>query len=88
MKNFDWETLLIPVVMIGGLFLIILFAFGTEVYGKYLDTYNTQKDRELFAKTYEIVVECRKSYGIGTRNPTISANEVCGKIPTFVSQVP
>ena len=60
-----------------------LFAFGIDAYDKYLDTYNTQRDREMFLKSYEIVIECRKSYGIGTRNPTISANEVCGKVPAF-----
>ena len=83
MKNFDWETLLFPVIMIGGLFFIILFVFGTEVYGKYLDTYNTQKDRELFTKTYEIVIECRKSYAA---NDT-AATKMCGEVPVFVDVV-
>jgi hypothetical protein len=87
MKNFDWEALLIPVLMIGSLFLIVILGFGTDAYGKYLDTYNTQKDREMFLKSYEIVLECRKSYGIGTRNPTISADEVCGELPVFVDAV-
>jgi hypothetical protein len=83
MKNLDWETLLIPVLMIGSLFLTILLGFGTDAYGKYLDAYNTQKDRELFAKTYEIVLECRKSYGLNTN----SATKMCGEVPTFVNQV-
>jgi hypothetical protein len=82
MKNFDWETLLFPVIMIGGLFFIILFVFGTEVYGKYLDTYNTQKDRELFTKTYEIVIECRKNSSV------INMDKICGEVPVFVSSVP
>jgi hypothetical protein len=82
MKNIDWEALLIPVLMIGSLFLIILLGFGTDAYGKYLDTYNTQKDREMFLKSYEIVVECRKDASV------INMDKVCGTIPTFVSQVP
>jgi hypothetical protein len=82
MKNIDWETLLIPVLMIGSLFLIILLGFGTDAYGKYLDAYNTQKDREMFLKSYEIVVECRKDASV------INMDKVCGTIPTFVSQVP
>jgi hypothetical protein len=82
MKNIDWEALLIPVLMIGSLFLIILLGFGTDAYGKYLDAYNTQKDREMFLKSYEIVVECRKDASV------INMDKVCGTIPTFVSQVP
>jgi hypothetical protein len=82
MKNIDWDTLLIPVVMLGSLFLTILLGFGTDAYGKYLDAYNTQKDREMFLKSYEIVVECRKDASV------INMDKVCGTIPTFVSQVP
>ena len=80
MKNIDWETLMIPVLMIGSLFLIILLGFGTDAYGKYLDTYNTQKDREMFLKSYEIVIECRKSYAA---NDT-AATKMCGEVPVFV----
>jgi len=83
MKNLDWETLFFPVVIIGGLFLVITLAFGTDVYSKYLDTYNTQQDRQLFAKTYEIVVECRKSYGLNSN----TADRVCGEVPVFFSEV-
>jgi hypothetical protein len=83
MKNIDWETLLIPVLMIGSLFLIILLGFGTDAYSKYLDTYNTQRDREMFLKSYEIVLECRKSYGVNT----ITATKVCGEVPTFYDEV-
>ena len=81
MKNFDWETLFFPVVIIGCLFLVIILAFGTEVYGKYLDTYNTQKDRELFTKTYEIVIECRKNSSV------INMDKICGEVPVFFSEV-
>ncbi len=81
MKNIDWEALLIPVLMIGSLFLIILLGFGTDAYGKYLDAYNTQKDREMFLKSYEIVIECRKDASV------INMDKVCGTIPTFVSEV-
>jgi hypothetical protein len=83
MKNLDWETLLIPVLMIGSLFLVILLGFGTDAYREYLNAYNTQKDRELFTKTYEIVVECRKSYGLNSN----TADKVCGSVPVFVSSV-
>ncbi len=81
MKNLDWETLLIPVIMLGSLFLTILLGFGTDAYGKYLDAYNTQKDREMFLKSYEIVVECRKDASV------INMDKVCGTIPTFVDDV-
>jgi hypothetical protein len=81
MKNLDWEALLIPVLMIGSLFLIIFLGFGTDAYGKYLDTYNTQKDREMFLKSYEIVLECRKNSSL------INIDKVCGELPTFVDRV-
>jgi hypothetical protein len=47
-----------------------------------LNTYNTQKDREMFLKSYEIVIECRKSYTVGH-----SANSICGEVPVFVDAV-
>jgi hypothetical protein len=81
MKNLDWETLFFPVVIIGCLFLVIILAFGTEVYGKYLDTYNTQQDRQLFTKTYEIVIECRKNSSV------INMDKICGEVPVFFSEV-
>ncbi len=81
MKNIDWEALLIPVLMIGSLFLIILLGFGTDAYGKYLDAYNTQKDREMFLKSYEIVIECRKDASV------INMDKVCGELPVFVDAV-
>jgi hypothetical protein len=83
MKNLDWETLLIPVLMIGSLFLVILLGFGTDAYREYLNAYNTQKDRELFTKTYEIVIECRKSYAA---NDT-AATKMCGEVPVFFNEV-
>ncbi len=82
MKNLDWELLLIPVVMIGSLFLTVLLGFGTDAYREYLDAYNTQQDREMFLKSYELVVECRKDASL------VSIDKVCGELPTFVSQVP
>ncbi len=81
MKNIDWETLLIPVLMIGSLFLTILLGFGTDAYSQYLDAYNTQKDREMFVKTYEIVVECRKDASL------VNIDKVCGELPVFVDEV-
>ena len=72
MKPFIF-TLIIPLLIFTGYFLSM----------ELLNTYNTQKDREMFVKTYEIVIECRKSYGV---NDT-SANEICGQVPVFVSSV-
>ncbi|NDB86514.1 MAG: hypothetical protein EB127_28020 [Alphaproteobacteria bacterium] len=72
MKNFIF-TLIIPLLIVTGYFLSV----------ELLNTYNTQKDREMFVKTYEIVIECRKSYGV---NDT-SANEICGQVPVFMDAV-
>ncbi len=83
MKHLTEEAVVL-LGFVAALFLIIILGFGTDAYGKYLDTYNTQKDRELFAKTYEIVIECRKSYAA---NDT-AATKMCGEVPTFVNQVP
>jgi cell division protein FtsL len=47
----------------------------------FLGVYNTQKDREMFVKTYEMVVECRKNIGFP------SADKICGELPTFVNKV-
>ncbi len=63
---------IIPLLIITGYF------FSMEL----LNTYNTQKDREMFLKSYEIVIECRKSYTVGH-----SANSICGEVPVFVSSV-
>ncbi len=65
-------TLIIPLLIITGYFLSM----------ELLNTYNTQKDREMFLKSYEIVLECRKSY-----NMINSANSICGEVPSFISSV-
>ncbi len=65
-------TLIIPLLIITGYFLSM----------ELLNTYNTQKDREMFLKSYEIVIECRKSYTVGH-----SANSICGEVPVFVDAV-
>jgi hypothetical protein len=65
-------TLIIPLLIITGYFLSM----------ELLNTYNTQKDREMFVKTYEIVIECRKSYTVGH-----SANSICGEVPVFYNEV-
>jgi len=65
-------TLIIPLLIITGYFLSM----------ELLNTYNTQKDREMFVKTYEIVIECRKSYTVIN-----SANSICGEVPSFVDTV-
>lgn len=59
------------------LLIITGYYFSMEL----LNTYNTKKDREMFLKTYEIVVECRKDMAIG------SADKVCGQLPVFVNEV-
>jgi len=66
-------TLIIPLLIVTGYFLSM----------ELLNTYNTQKDREMFLKSYEIVVECRKSYGLNTN----SATKMCGEVPSFISSV-
>jgi S-ribosylhomocysteine lyase LuxS involved in autoinducer biosynthesis len=63
---------IIPLLIITGYFLSL----------ELLNTYNTQKDREMFVKTYEIVIECRKSYTVGH-----SANSICGEVPVFYNEV-
>jgi Ni,Fe-hydrogenase I cytochrome b subunit len=65
-------TLIIPLLIVTGYFLSM----------ELLNTYNTQKDREMFVKTYEIVIECRKSYTVGH-----SANSICGEVPVFFNEV-
>lgn len=80
MKNLDWDGLNFSIFLIG-LFLVVAMLFGNLAYGQYLDTYNTQKDREMFLKTYEIVLECRKTGSV------INMDKICGEIPSFVSKV-
>jgi geranylgeranyl pyrophosphate synthase len=80
MKNFDWDALIPPMFLVG-FFLVITMLIGNLVYGQYLDAYNTQKDREMFLKTYEIVLECRKTGSV------INMDKVCGEIPSFISEV-
>ena len=72
MKPFIF-TLIIPLLIVTGYFLSM----------ELLNTYNTQKDREMFLKSYEIVLECRKSYGLNTN----SATKMCGEVPSFISSV-
>lgn len=79
-NEIDWDALILPMFLIG-FFLVIAMCFGNLAYGQYLDTYNTQKDREMFLKTYEIVLECRKT---GT---VINMDKICGEIPSFVNKV-
>ena len=63
---------IIPLLIITGYFLSL----------ELLNTYNTQKDREMFLKSYEIVIECRKSY-----NVINSATNICGEVPVFYNEV-
>ena len=64
-------TLIIPLLIIAGYFLSM----------ELLNTYNTQKDREMFLKSYEIVLECRKDASV------INMDKVCGELPVFVDAV-
>ncbi len=82
MKHLTEEAVVL-LGFVAALLLIIILGFGTDAYGKYLDTYNTQKDREMFLKSYEIVLECRKSYAA---NDT-AATEMCGEVPVFYNEV-
>ena len=63
---------IIPLLIITGYFLSV----------ELLNTYNTQQDRQMFLKSYEIVLECRKSYTVSN-----SAEHICGELPVFVSKV-
>ena len=63
---------IIPLLIVTGYFLSV----------ELLNTYNTQQDRQMFLKSYEIVLECRKSYTVSN-----SANNICGELPVFVSKV-
>jgi hypothetical protein len=62
----------VPLLIVTGYFLSV----------ELLSTYNTQQDRLMFQKTYEIVIECRKSY-----NVINSATNICGEVPVFVDAV-
>lgn len=64
-------TLIIPLLIVTGYFLSM----------ELLNTYNTQKDREMFVKTYEMVLDCRKNSSL------INIDKVCGELPTFVNSV-
>jgi hypothetical protein len=64
---------IIPLLIVTGYFLSM----------ELLNTYNTQKDREMFLKSYEIVIECRKSYGV---NDSL-ATKICGSVPSFSDKV-
>lgn len=66
----DFYALLIFCIFLGLVFYIPGF----------LDAYDTQKDREMFVKTYEIVIECRKD------TFTMSMDKVCGELPVFVKK--
>ena len=68
------EGVLIAIV----LFFVALLGFGTDAYA-----YNTQKDREMFLKSYGIVLECRKFYAA---NDT-AATKMCGEVPLFMDAV-
>lgn len=80
MKNLTEETF-VAIGFLIVMFLVILLGFGTDAFNKYLDTYNTQKDREMFLKSYEMVMECRKNSSLS------NIDKVCGELPTFVDSV-
>ncbi len=62
-------------------FAITFLTFSLYVADIASKAYNMQKDREMFVKTYEVVVECRKNISI------MSADKICGELPTFVNKV-
>ncbi len=64
---------IIPLLIVVGFFLSI----------DLVEAYNTQQDRLLFSKTHEVVIECRKSYGLNSN----TATKVCGEIPVFMDAV-
>jgi hypothetical protein len=70
-----------PIIFIFIIPLLILLVFFLSI--DLVEAYNTQQDRLLFAKTYEIVIECRKSYGLNSN----TATKVCGEVPVFMDVV-
>jgi hypothetical protein len=64
-------------------FAITFLTFSLYVADIASKAYNTQKDREMFVKTYEMVVECRKNTAIQSADKV----KVCGELPTFVNKV-
>ncbi len=70
-----------PIIFIFIIPLLILLVFFLSI--DLVEAYNTQQDRLLFAKTYEIVIECRKSYGLNSN----TADKVCGEVPVFMDVV-
>lgn len=59
-------------------FIIPLLLIGLTFTAK--EIYNTQQDRQMFLKSYEIVLGCRERLA-----PNVSlADEVCGTVPVFL----
>lgn len=81
MKKLSEETTVFLFVIGIPLIISLIGTMSTDLYGKYLDNYNTQKDREMFLKTYEIVLECRKNATV------INMDKVCGTVPVFERKV-
>lgn len=55
------------------------------------DIYDTQQDRILFQKTYETVLECRKTASVSFTQQGVKGQPldvVCGTVPVFVNRVP
>lgn len=73
MKNFPSVPLLFLIIV------LIIF----DAYQDYLKTYNTQQDRIMLQKTYELITNCRKH-----AMPNMSlVDKVCGEIPKFFNEV-
>ena len=81
MKKLSEEATVFLFVIGIPLILAVIGTMSTDLYGKYLNNYNTQKDREMFLKTYEIVIECRKN------STVINMDKICGQVPVFVDKV-
>ena len=80
MKHLSEETL-IALAFLFIVFFVFLFGFAMDAYGKYLDTYNTQRDREMSLKSYEIVLECRNKASV------LNMDKICGEVPSFYNEV-
>ena len=75
-------TLLQISMLILGLAVCAYWAFGD-----YLKAYNTQQDRIMFQKTYEVVLECRQKVSESNAshgNHYSDPDKICGQVPSFI----
>lgn len=70
-------------IFVGALLILLLGFLGLTFYEEHLEAYNTQQDRILFQKTHDAVIRCRATYAVNN----VSADKICGTLPTFYNKV-